>query len=91
MASIHSCGDQKVWWRKLERRWKEDDDCYSCQSSPQGRKLQGFGKGGHPPYKDSLCGEYPTSISVYTVTVTVTVICLAGFAGVLGERGSWSQ
>jgi hypothetical protein len=26
------------------------DDCYSRQSSPRGRKLQGGGKGGQPPY-----------------------------------------
>jgi hypothetical protein len=55
-AGSRKCGGES--WRK------EDDNCYSHQSSPRGRKLQGGGKGGQPPYGDSRCGEYPTSISV---------------------------
>jgi hypothetical protein len=83
-TSTHSCGVQNVWWRKLQRRWKEDDDCddcYSRQSPPGGVSCRRVGRGA------SLCRgqplwEYPTlDIS----------ICLAGFAGVRGEGGSRSQ
>ena len=80
-TSIHSCGVQKVWWRKLKRRWKEDDDCYSCQSPPGGVSCRGVGM------VASLCRGQP----LWECPTLNISICLAGFAGVLGERGFWSQ
>ncbi len=64
-----------------KRHWKEDNNCYSRPSPPGGVSCRGVGM------VASLCRGQPLW---ECLTLNIS-ICLAGFAGVLGERGFWSQ